>query len=43
MKVVSGVNLPMLLRVLNYARQSLEQLCEIAVIGGSPVIQQGKA
>ncbi len=41
-RVVSGVNLPMLLRVLNYAQQSLEQLCEIAVVGGRSGIQQGK-
>ena len=41
--VVSGVNLPMLLRVLNYARQSLEQLGEIALDGGSSGIKQGKA
>jgi PTS system mannose-specific IIA component len=39
-RVVSGVNLPMLLRVLNYAQQSLEQLCEIAVVGGKSGIQQ---
>jgi PTS system ascorbate-specific IIA component len=39
--VVSGVNLPMLLRVLNYAQKSLEQLCEIAVAGGRSGIQQG--
>ncbi|MCP4335912.1 MAG: hypothetical protein GY785_24975 [Gammaproteobacteria bacterium] len=42
-RVISGVNLPMLLRVLNYAQQSLEQLCEIAVVGGCSGIQQGKA
>ncbi len=41
--VVSGVNLPMLLRVLNYAQQSLEQLGEIARVGGSSGIKQGKA
>ncbi|MCP4768064.1 MAG: hypothetical protein GY875_17560 [Gammaproteobacteria bacterium] len=40
-RVVSGVNLPMLLRVLNYAQQPLEQLCEIAVVGGSSGIKQG--
>jgi len=40
-RVVSGVNLPMLLRVLNYAQQSLEQLCEIAVVGGVSGIKQG--
>jgi PTS system ascorbate-specific IIA component len=39
-RVVSGVNLPMLLRVLNYAWQPLEQLREIAVVGGKSGIQQ---
>jgi PTS system mannose-specific IIA component len=39
-RVVSGVNLPMLLRVLNYSRQSLQQLCETAVAGGESGIQQ---
>ncbi|MBT8434976.1 MAG: PTS fructose transporter subunit IIA, partial [Gammaproteobacteria bacterium] len=33
-RVVSGVNLPMLLRVLNYPDQSLEQMCENALEGG---------
>ena len=42
-RVVSGVNLPMLLRVLNYSRQSLQQLCETAVAGGKSGIQQGNA
>ena len=42
-RVVTGVNLPMLLRVSNYAQHSLEQLCEIAVVGGKSGIQQGKA
>ena len=32
--VVSGVNLPMLLRVLNYAQQSIGKLSEIAMTGG---------
>ena len=40
-RVVSGVNLPMLLRVLNYSRQSLQKLCETAVAGGESGIQQG--
>jgi len=40
---VGGVNLPMLLRVLNYAQQSLERLCEIAAVGGASGIKQGKA
>ena len=31
--VISGVNLPMSLRVLNYAGQSLRQLCETAKSG----------
>jgi PTS system mannose-specific IIA component len=39
-RVVSGVNMPMLLRVLNYSRQSLQQLCETAVAGGKSGIQQ---
>ena len=38
--VVSGVNLPMLLRVLNYAQQPLEQLGETALVGGSSGIKQ---
>ncbi len=33
-RVVSGVNLPMLLRVLNYAQQPLEALTGIALEGG---------
>ena len=32
--VVSGVNLPMLLRVLNYAQQPLEELGRTALAGG---------
>ena len=40
-RVVSGINLPMLLRVLNYAQQPLEQLCETALIGGRSGVQQG--
>ena len=39
-RVVSGLNLPMLLRVLNYPQQSLEQLCEIALEGGKAGVQQ---
>ena len=39
-EVVSGVNLPMLLRVLNYAGQSLQQLCDTAVSGARSGIQQ---
>ena len=33
-RVVSGINLPMLLCVLNYARQPLEQLSKTALEGG---------
>jgi PTS system ascorbate-specific IIA component len=38
-RVVSGVNLPMLLRVLNYRQQTLQQLCETASSGGRSGIQ----
>ena len=31
---VSGLNLPMLLRVLNYADQSLDELAQVAASGG---------
>lgn len=41
-RVISGINLPMLLRVLNYAHQSLEQLGETALSGGRTGVQQGK-
>ena len=41
-RVVSGINLPMLLSVLNYAQQSLEQLCETALNGGRSGIQLGQ-
>ncbi len=41
-RVVSGINLPMLLRVLNYAHQPLEQLCETALNGGRSGVQLGK-
>ncbi len=41
-RVVSGVNLPMLLRVLNYAHNSLEQLCETALEGDGHGAQQGR-
>lgn len=40
--VVSGINLPMLLRVLNYAHQSLEELCQTAADGGRNGIQQDR-
>jgi PTS system mannose-specific IIA component len=39
--VISGVNLPILLRVLNYAGQSLLQLCETAESGGHSGIRRG--
>jgi PTS system ascorbate-specific IIA component len=39
-RVISGVNLPMLLRVLNYSRQALPQLCDTAVAGAKSGIQQ---
>jgi len=38
--VISGVNLPMLLRVLNYSRQPLSQLCDTAISGAKSGIQQ---
>lgn len=34
MRCVSGLNLPMLLRVLNYAEKPLDELAEIAACGG---------
>ena len=40
-RIVSGLNLPMLLRVLNYAHLSLEQLCETALNGGRNGVQLG--
>lgn len=33
-RCVSGLNLPMLLRVMNYADKSLDELAEIAAAGG---------
>ena len=39
-KVISGLNLPMLIRVLNYHHQSLPELAEIAIEGGHKGIQQ---
>ncbi len=38
--VISGVNLPMLLRVLNYSGQSLQQLRDTAISGARSGIQQ---
>jgi PTS system mannose-specific IIA component len=37
--VVSGVNLPMLLRVLHYPGQTLQQLCDTAICGAKSGIQ----
>ncbi|MBB3225675.1 PTS system ascorbate-specific IIA component [Luteibacter sp. Sphag1AF] len=34
LRCVSGLNLPMLLRVLNYSEKSLSELAEIAATGG---------
>lgn len=41
-RVVSGINLPMLLRVLNYAQQSLEELCQTALNGGRNGVRQDR-
>jgi len=41
-RVISGINLPMLLRVLNYADQSLEQLCQTALTGGTKGVKTDK-
>ncbi|MCP3687960.1 MAG: PTS fructose transporter subunit IIA [Gammaproteobacteria bacterium] len=38
-EVVSGVNLPMLIRVINYHQQPLKQLAVIAIEGGRQGIQ----
>jgi PTS system mannose-specific IIA component len=40
--VLSGVNLPMLLRVLNYSQQLLQPLSETALSGGKNGILQGQ-
>lgn len=40
--VLSGINLPMLLRVLNYSHQSLQPLSETALSGGKNGILQGQ-
>ena len=40
--VITGVNLPMLIRVLNYPRLSLEELSQKAVSGGIDGIMQCK-
>ena len=39
-KVITGVNLPMLWRALNYSRESLDTLITRAVAGGSQGIMQ---
>lgn len=39
-KVISGLNLPMLVRVLNYKQRPLEDLVAIALEGGHKGIQQ---
>ncbi len=40
-KVISGLNLPMLVRVLNYMEKPLAELALIAIEGGHRGIQQG--
>jgi len=40
--VITGVNLPMLIRVLNYPRLSLEELSQKAISGGVDGIMQCK-
>ena len=40
--VISGVNLPMLLRVLNYSTQDLDELAITAIEGGKIGIVQGQ-
>ncbi len=42
-RCVSGLNLPMLLRVLNYTEKSLDELAEIAASGGKGGIFIDKA
>ena len=41
-RVVSGFNLPMLLRVLNYAHQQLEELCQTALNGSRNGVEQDR-
>jgi PTS system ascorbate-specific IIA component len=41
-RIVSGINLPMLLRVLNYARQSLEELRQTALNGSRNGVKQDR-
>jgi PTS system ascorbate-specific IIA component len=40
--VITGLNLPMLIRVLNYPRLSLEELSQKAISGGTDGIMQCK-
>ncbi|MBS0431482.1 MAG: PTS fructose IIA subunit family protein [Proteobacteria bacterium] len=42
-RCVSGLNLPMLLRVLNYADKPLDELAEVAASGGRGGIRVDKA
>jgi PTS system ascorbate-specific IIA component len=39
-KIITGVNLPMLIRVMNYAHLSLEELAEKAIHGGKEGVMQ---
>ncbi|QDL56338.1 PTS sugar transporter subunit IIA [Rhodoferax aquaticus] len=39
-KLVAGVNLPMLLRTMNYAHESLDALVARALVGGTQCIMQ---
>ena len=39
-EIISGLNLPMLVRVLNYRQKPLQQLAAIAIEGGHKGIQQ---
>ena len=41
-RVVSGINLPMLLRVLNYAQLSLEELASTALTGGQEGVMRNR-
>ena len=34
-KIISGINLPMLIRVINYAEQPLELLAKIGIVGAN--------
>ena len=41
-RMMSGFNLPMLLRVLNYAHQQLEELCQTAFNGSRNGVEQDR-